>query len=171
MNYRVCKLPRLHFKSDATGRKWGRRERHRRLSHFTHVPFHPRFHQENTHLPVWDELLEQTAWLCKEGWVPHLPLKLVGAETLSTLQDWAQRHYQVKLLGRSSSSSQAFWGIALSYLNSEEPWGDWISAVTMPAEEVWMTSIKKKLGRTQSVNFMPFTSILLAMPTGSIWTV
>lgn len=30
-----------------------------------------------------------------------------------------------------------------------------------------MTSIKKKLGRTQSVNFMPFTSILLAMPTGS----
>jgi len=31
-----------------------------------------------------------------------------------------------------------------------------------------MTSIKKKLGRTQSVNFMSFTSILLATPTVSV---
>lgn len=60
------------------------------------------------------------------GWVPHLPLKSVAAETLSTLQDWAQRHYQVKISGKNSSSSQTYWGIALSYLNSEEPWGDWI---------------------------------------------
>lgn len=81
---------------------------------------------------------------------------LSASATSEIAGGWATQHHarlSPKALSgqdfrKTSCSSQTYWGVALSYWNSEEPWGGWISAVTMPAEEVWMTSIKKKLGRT-----------------------
>lgn len=35
------------------------------LSHVPHAAFHPRLHEENTHRPVWDEVLEQKAQSCR----------------------------------------------------------------------------------------------------------
>lgn len=75
------------------------RGNHRQLSHFTPVLFHPMLHEENT--PCSARSTAGTKSLTMEGgWVPQLPLKSLGAEPLSTMQDWAQRHYRVKISGK-----------------------------------------------------------------------
>lgn len=77
--YQVCKLPLTSTK--VMQQSIMRRGNYRQPSHFTPIPFHPMLHEENTHLAVRDELLEQKAWRWK------------GAECLSYLWNrWGPSH-------------------------------------------------------------------------------
>lgn len=69
-----------------------------------------------------------------------------GSETPNTWQDRAQKHYQAKISWKKTKNkTQISWGIALSYWNSEEPQGGWVSAVTVPAEESKWHQLRRNL--------------------------